>query len=403
MNNKSTTATGPTTANGLGPNGLGPTGTGGGITAPAVQHPISTQSPAPSPAREREAPAEPSAVLGRSQAPTGTPSREAVAPDPIFQIASGFMAAKHLFVANEVGIFAGLAKGPRRLDELATDTGVAPHRLRILADAMVVLGLLERRGDRYQNQPVAAAFLSGATATDLRPFLRFWDRLSYPMWTRFAEAVRTGHGQSPSLLPDDEQRLYSEGVEAIQAAPAHALPATYDFSRHERLLDLGGGTGSWLLAVLQQHHHLRTTLFELPGAAALARQRLADNHPLAGHTEVVDGDFFHDSLPEGHDVVLIANVMHLFSADHNIDLLRRTRASVANGARLLLADFWTDPTHTEPAFAALMAGEFLVITGEGDVYSAQDVKDWLDQTGWRVIDRKPLAGPMSLIIADAVG
>jgi len=50
-----------------------------------------------------------------------------------------------------------------------------------------------------------------------------------------------------------------------------------------------------------------------------------------------------------------------------------------------------------------MAGEFLVISGEGDVYSAQDVKDWLDQTGWRVIDRKPLAGPMSLIIADAVG
>jgi hypothetical protein len=381
----------------------GQTRTGNESTATAVQDTALTTTPAQSPPRGQEVPAEPSENATPSQAPTGTPSDEVVTPDRIFQIASGFMAAKHLFVANEVGIFAGLAQGPRRLDELATDTGVAPHRLRILADAMVALGLLERRGDQYQNRPVAAAFLSGDTATDLRPFLRFWDRLSYPMWTRFAEAVRTGHGQGPSVLPDDEQRLYSEGVEAIQAGPAHALPACYDFSRHERLLDLGGGTGSWLLAVLQQYNHLGTTLFELPGAAALARQRLADNHPLTRHTEVVDGDFFHDPLPTGHDAVLIANVMHLFSADHNTDLLRRTRASVANGARLLLADFWTDPTHTEPAFAALMAGEFLVITGEGDVYSAQEVKDWLDQTGWRVVDRKPLAGPMSVIIADAVG
>jgi len=326
-----------------------------------------------------------------------------VAPDPIFQIASGFMAAKHLFVANEVGVFAGLAKGPRRLDELAKHTGVAQHRLRILADAMVALGLLQRRGEQYQNGPVAAAFLGGDTATDLRPFLRFWDRLSYPMWTRFAEAVRTGRSQSPPQLSEDEQHLYSEGVEAIQAGPAHALPASYDFSHHERLLDLGGGTGSWLLAVLLHYAHLRTTLFELPGTAALARQRLADTDPLTRRVEVVDGDFFHDPLPTGHDAVLIANVMHLFSPDHNKDLLQRARASVANGARLLLADFWTDPTHTDPAFAALMAGEFLVITGEGDVYSAHEVKDWLDQTGWRFTDRKPLAGPMSLIIAEAVG
>ena len=101
-------------------------------------------------------------------------------------------------------------------------------------------------------------------------------------------------------------------------------------------------------------------------------------------------------------MVLVANLMHLLSPDHNKDLLKRARASVPAGARLLLADFWTDQTHTDPAFAALMAGEFLVITGEGDVYSAHEVKEWLDQTGWRVVDRKPLAGPMSVIVADAV-
>lgn len=325
-----------------------------------------------------------------------------VTPETLFQIASGFMAAKHLFVANDVGLFTALADGSRRLDELARDTGIAEPRLRVLADAMVSLGVLERDGNQYRNGVAAAAFLSGIGKPDLRPLLRFWDQLSYPMWTGFGEAVRTGQGRSTGALSVDDQHIFSEGVEAIQAAPASALVGGYDFSKHERLLDLGGGNGSWLLAALQQNPRLRGTLFELPGPADLARKRLAQ-HAIGQRVIVVDGDLFQQALPEHHDVVLIANVMHMFSPERNQDLLRRTRGSVAAGTRLLLADFWTNPEHTDPPFAALMAGEFLVITGEGDVYSAQQVKDWLDETGWRIVERTPLAGPISLIVAEALG
>ena len=93
-----------------------------------------------------------------------------VTPELIFQVASGFMAAKHLFVANEVGLFEQLADGPATLDELSSSTGIARPRLRILADAMVVLGFVERHGDLYQNAPITATFLTGRTPADLRPF-----------------------------------------------------------------------------------------------------------------------------------------------------------------------------------------------------------------------------------------
>ena len=114
----------------------------------------------------------------------------------------------------------------------------------------------------------------------------------------------------------------------------------------------------------------------------------------------MEGDFFKDPIPAGHDVVLIANVVHLISPERNLELLRRTRQYVPDGARLLLVDFWTDATHTEPAFAALVAGEFLVITGEGDVYSEEEAHQLLQQTGWRALERKPLAGPISVIVAE---
>jgi hypothetical protein len=75
------------------------------------------------------------------------------------------------------------------------------------------------------------------------------------------------------------------------------------------------------------------------------------------------------------------------------------RAPATPGARLLIADFLTDPTHTQPVFAALAAGELLVIAGEGDVYSEAELRAWLAETGWQPLAHTPLTGPTSLLVA----
>ncbi len=300
-----------------------------------------------------------------------------ITPESIFQVASGFMAAKHLFVANEVGLFEKLAEGSATLDDLTQRLGIPRRTTRILADAMVALGFVQRSGDRYQNGPVADTFLSGRTPTDLRPILRFNNRLSYARWTKLEEAVRTGKAVFGEFaFTAEEQRIYSEGVEAITAGTAQALSIHYDFSRHRRVLDLGGGTGSFLLAVLRRHPDLACTLFELPLVAAVARRNLAAN-PLAQRIRIVEGDFFQDQIPEGHDAIIVANVWHNYSPERNCELFRRLRRSVSDEVRLLLVDFWTDPTHTQPLLAALMVGGFLLTTGAGDVYSTEEVHGWL--------------------------
>ena len=106
-------------------------------------------------------------------------------------------------------------------------------------------------------------------------------------------------------------------------------------------------------------------------------------------------------MPSGHDLLLIANVIHLFKPEVNWQLLGRLRNAVEVGARALLVDFWTDPSHTQPLFAALMAAEFLVVAG-GNVYSAFEVQGWLAETGWSMVDQRSLAGPVGLIVAEAV-
>jgi hypothetical protein len=108
-----------------------------------------------------------------------------------------------------------------------------------------------------------------------------------------------------------------------------------------------------------------------------------------------------DDLPAGHDAVLLANIIHYFLPQQNTELARRVRTAVELGARLLVVDWWTDPTHTQPLPTALMAGEFLTAVG-GDVYSEEEMNAWLGEAGWRPLERLPLAGPQSVIVAEAV-
>jgi SAM-dependent methyltransferase len=324
-----------------------------------------------------------------------------ITPDPIMKIAMGFMAAKHLFVASEIGLFEGLAAGDANIIELSKKTLVPPRTLGIVANAMVSLELVRRQGDRYSNSDVAATFLAGRPGPDLRPMVRFWNRISYPTWQKLEEAVRRGAGQAQfGVFSKEEQQIFSAGVESFTAPVAAALSTSYDFSSHHRVLDIGGGTGSFLVAVLRRQSALRGTLFELPGACAVARQRLA-GEPEGTRIEVVEGDIFKDPLPEGHDVLILANTVHVLSAEHNVQLLGKMRERVSAGARLLLADLWTDPTHTQPPAAPLMSGEFLVLSGEGQSYSEAEADEWFKQTGWKKLELKPLAGPSSLIVAEA--
>jgi O-methyltransferase domain len=113
------------------------------------------------------------------------------------------------------------------------------------------------------------------------------------------------------------------------------------------------------------------------------------------------GDLFEDPLPEGHDALILAHVVHYFDPARNLELLRGIRERVSAGARLLIVDFWTNPQHTEPLFAVLMAGEFLTNVG-GDVFSEEEGKGWLRESGWEYVQTIPLEGPNSLIVGEAI-
>jgi O-methyltransferase/methyltransferase family protein len=322
----------------------------------------------------------------------------AVTPDLIFQLAQGFMASKMLFAAGDIGLFEALGGGPATADEIAARTKIPVRSLRVVANAMVALGLLSLENGGYRNTDVAQTFLAGRTPADLRPLLTFWNRLSFPAWDRFTETVRAdGKREEIFDFSPEDQALFSAGVEAATAGGARALAESYDFARHRRMLDIGGGTGSFLKAVRRRHPGLSATLFEFPGTAAFARSKFTPEDAAA--IQIVEGSMLKDALPGGHDVHLLAHVLHCCSVEQNLTVLTRAAQAAPAGGRLLIVEFFLDSGGTSPVAATLISGEFLMNTF-GVSYTLDEVKSWLPAAGWRPIEHLPLAGPVSVLIAE---
>jgi len=324
-----------------------------------------------------------------------------MSPQPILQLLNNHMATKCVFVASRIGLFEAIASGHQTLDTLAKQLNVPRRTLRIIADALVAIDFLEKAADRYDNTLLTATFLSGQAGKDLRPVLKLWDTVVYPQWATLETSIRCNSRTFgfPEFSPE-QRHIFDMGVATLTAPSAQALAQKYDFSAHNKVLDMAGGMGLFLTSVLAEQPDMSGTLVELPHTAQAARQQLAKT-PFSERISVVEGDLFEDDIPEGHDAVIVANIVHMFSPERNLTLLSRIRQSVVEGAKLLLIDFWTDPTHTQPPFAALMAAEFQITTGEGDVYSVDEIDSWLAAAQWRRTAHVPLAGPASLIVAEA--
>ncbi|MEU9663846.1 methyltransferase [Streptomyces chartreusis] len=321
-----------------------------------------------------------------------------ITPEAIKKTAEGFMASKYLFTASELGVFQQLAAGSLTTEEVAHACGVAAAPLRVVLDGLAALNILTCIGGRYSNSIEAQEFLSGGPDEGLRPLLTFWDQIHYPTLNSLTDAVR-GLAQDAGPLDEERQRIFSAGVDADNSRAAAALAATSVWKDRFRILDLGGGMGTFLRPALHRHKHLSATLYESPTVGNIAASTWAQSL-LRDRLNIVHGDFMADPIPDGHDIVLLGNVVHYFDHERNEHLLRRIRQASPTGTRIIVVDYWTDPSHTRPVTAALLAGAFLTQL-QGAIYSSDEGKSLLQSTGWRNIEMLSLTGVMSALIAEA--
>jgi hypothetical protein len=233
----------------------------------------------------------------------------------ISRIAYGFIGSKALFAALNLDLFRHLAGRVRTAAELADDTRVAANRLRTLLAALTGLGLIVRDGDGYRNAPASERYLVPDAPGYFGDYYRLQiDRQIYPALRHLDAGIAgdTAHLAFDSLagLTDDpaEADAFTRAQHAGSMGPALRLARTLELGEARSLLDVGGGSGAFSIALCQQHPALRATVLDFPNVIAVA-ERFVREAGVADRIACVPGDAVNATWPGDQDVVLMSYLL----------------------------------------------------------------------------------------------
>jgi SAM-dependent methyltransferase len=293
----------------------------------------------------------------------------------ISRIAYGFMASKVLFAALNLDLFGRLAGGPRSLDELARETAIAPGRLGKLLTPCVSLGLVEKRDDgRYANAPAAQSYLVRGAPSYFGDYYRFQiDRQVYPLFEHLDGALRGERKDFYRLMEDPtEAEYFSRAQHSGSEGPAHVAAKLVDLAGGRRLLDVGGGTGAFSIALCRRYPGLAATILDFPNVRPVA-ERYVRESGLQARVTFLPGNALDVPWPAGQDAVLMSYLVSAVAERSAGELLDRARRALAPGGQLLLHDFVVEDDGRGPLSAALWQLSSMI----GDPDSVTLTAGWL--------------------------
>jgi demethylspheroidene O-methyltransferase len=315
----------------------------------------------------------------------------------LFDLVAGFTYSQILAACIETGLFDLLAGAPVDADTVAARLDLPRDGAERLLRGAAALALVEPlgsawtlgrhgaalRGNRGIAEMVAHHHLLYADLADpVALFRRGGGGGVLSRHWHYAEAA--GQGDDVSV------RAYSALMAASQPLLADQTIDAYAFSRHRRLLDVGGGDGTFLAAVGSRVPGLGLGLFDLPAVGERARTRLAAMG-LAARTTVHSGDFLRAPLPTGYDLISLVRVLHDHDDAPAMTLLRAIYAALPVGGRLLLVEPMAQVRGAEPAGDAYF-GLYLLAMGSGRSRSPAEIKTMLMAAGFS----RPKCLPVSL-------
>ncbi len=325
----------------------------------------------------------------------------------IVALASAFYGSAVLFAALEIGVFGAIAEvgGAIDLMGLANELNVPPRGLRLLLDACVAEGLLGKQEETYFNTEAGRLALVPGSPADLSKAVRY-NQDVYPAWGRLAQLVRTGEPVEPPQLHlgDDPERTrrFALAMRGRAQAIGRGVVPMLDLDGCTRLLDLAGGPGTFAEMIVKANPGLTCVTVDVPAVSAVARECVAEAG-LADRIECRAGDYHTDEYePEAYDAVTIFGALHQESPEHICDILARAHRALKPGGRIFILDLMTDRTRTAPAFSALFAVNMALTTANGWVFSEDDLKRWLVETGFDPGEAHPVPPPMPHWILSAV-
>lgn len=301
--------------------------------------------------------------------------------DDLMEAAHGYQRSMALFAALRLGLFEALAARPMSAADAARAVGADAERLGVLLDGLSAMGLLSKEGGRYRNGEVAAKWLSGGPGSKTSILLHHLD--CWTEWTGLEKKIRAGRKGRPR--GGDYHENFIRGMDDNATERAGAVAESHPLRDGERVLDLGGGPGTYAVAWAKRYPGAEITVFDTVETLRVTRKILKEKGE-TGLVRLLEGDFLADRIGGPYDFIWISQILHAFPAAECLAILRKSRRALAAGGRAAVQEFLLNEDKSSPLGPALFGVHMVAVTEGGRSYTAGEVAAMMGKAGFREIE-----------------
>ena len=279
-------------------------------------------------------------------------------------------------------------------EEIAGRLGGDVRAVQTLLNAMTAMGFIRKTGSGgFANTAFGRQFLCRSSAQYIGHIIGHHHNL-VESWARLDESVLTGQPvRSRSSHGDGKTREnFLMGMFNLAMAIAPNLVRQIDLSNHYRLLDLGGGPGTYAIHFCLHNPELQAVVFDLPESRSFA-ENVISKFNLSDRVVFQSGNFLEDEIPGAYDVAWLSHILHGEGPDGCRLVIKKAASVLRPGGMILIHEFILNNRMDGPLFPTLFSLNMLLGTPDGRAYSEVQLMDMLKKAGFRNIHRLPFAGP----------
>ena len=299
-------------------------------------------------------------------------------PAELLKLSGGYWSTCALHAGVKLDLFSHSGT----LLELAQLTASDARGLEMLLNALTALGLLTKEGTHYAPTDFAKEYLARTSPRYLGYIIMHHHHLMAG-WSRLDVAVQSGaplRGRVSHAGDEAERESFEMGMFNLAMQIAPRIVAKVDLGGKRRLLDLGGGPGTYAIQFCQANPQLTATVYDLPSTRPFAEKTIT-TFGLSDRINFVAGDFTGDDVPTGFDVAWLSHILHGEGPEGCAVILQRAAAALEPGGMLLVQEFILDDNMDGPLFPALFSLNMLLGTPQGRAYAQGQLEAMMSAAG----------------------
>ncbi|HEV3342693.1 MAG TPA: class I SAM-dependent methyltransferase [Pirellulales bacterium] len=327
-----------------------------------------------------------------------------VSPQLVFDTLNAFQRSAALKTAIELDLFTAVATGHDRAGALASACGAAERGVRILADFLVVIGLLTKSEDRWGLTPDSAMFLDRRSPAYLGRSVEFIGSDDHRRrFANLTDIVRSGGAPADDesvLVPEHDVWVnFARAMTGVMAMPAELLAqrVVADNPSAIKVLDIAAGHGLFGISVARHNARATIVAVDWPNVLSVATENARQAGVHARH-QTLPGSAFDVDFGGGYDVVLLTNFLHHFDRPAIDSVMRKVHAALKPGGRAYVLEFVPNADRVTPPTSAGFALVMLATTPAGDAYTFAEYEQMFSAAGFALSECSNLEPTMQQLI-----